>query len=290
MVGSSLRDDRQGARKISYLHTATADLGRPPAGEEGSAFPVSRRAGLESTAGHMPTGPSLPTLAALAALCAIGCHATPRRPAPTHGGISGVVHDRFTGEAVAAVLTVHEHDSLQVDTARTAGDGSYQLDQLEPGRYDMIVVLPGTTLQLTGIPVTAGHVTAFDVPIDRGAGEAPPVSFGQVQNDGLKVYYPPDADADQGRLEGTVTDSATHERIPGAVIIATSPATSETLTGVTDDRGWYRFTDLPPGEYTLSAFYQVARRGQIEVRRSGVAVAAGSVVIAPIYVDVMGTF
>ena len=42
--------------------------------------------------------------------------------------------------------------------------------------------------------------------------------------------------------------------------------------------------------FAVMDVYQVARRGQIEVRRSGVAVAAGSVVIAPIYVDVMGTY
>jgi hypothetical protein len=58
---------------------------------------------------------------------------------------------------------------------------------------------------------------------------------------------------------------------------------------VSDERGRFRFPDGPPGTYTLSAFYQVARRGQIEVRRSGVEAAPGNAVIVPIFIEVSGT-
>ena len=73
------------------------------------------------------------------------------------------------------------------------------------------------------------------------------------------------------------------------MIVATSPDVSEVLTVVSDERGRFRFPDGPPATYSLSAFYQVARRGQIEVRRSGVQATAGTAVIVPIFIEVTGT-
>jgi hypothetical protein len=217
------------------------------------------------------------------------CHAQPRRAEPERGGIAGQVRDRLTGEAVTATLTAHDQDSFVVDTAHTAADGSYAIADLAPGVYDMVVVLKGTTLQLTDIPVRAGHVTAFDVPVDIGAVEVPPVAYAQIEGDALKTYQPPGLDPEKSRLEGTVTDSVSRERVAGAVVVATSPDLSEVLTVVSDDRGRFRFPDGPPATYTLSAFYQVARRGQIEVRRSGVEAPPGTAVIVPIFIEVTGT-
>lgn len=225
-------------------------------------------------------------LFALLALAA--CHAQPRR-GPERGGIAGQVRDRLTGEPVTATLTAHDQNSFVVDTAHTTDDGSYAIADLAPGVYDMVVVLKGTTLQLTDIPVTAGNVTAFDVPVDLGAVEVPPVAYAQIEGDALKTYQPPGLDPDKSRLEGTVTDSVSLERVSGAVVVATSPDLSEVLTVVSDDHGRFRFPDGPPATYTLSAFYQVARRGQIEVRRSGVEAPPGTAVIVPIFIEVSGT-
>lgn len=216
------------------------------------------------------------------------CHPQPRRGVEP-GGIAGQVRDRLTGDPIAATLTAHDSDSFAVKTAKTSADGSYAIAELAPGVYDMVVVLPGTTVQLTGIPVTAGHVTAFDVPVDLGAVEVPPVSYHQIEGDSLKTYQPPGLDPDKARVEGTVTDSVSLERVAGAVVVATSPDLAEVLTVVSDERGRFRFPDGPPAIYTLSAFYQVAKRGQIEVRRSGVEAPPGTAVIVPIFIEVTGT-
>lgn len=220
----------------------------------------------------------------------VACHAPPARaPAPTTGAISGQVRDRVTGDPVEATLTAHDQASFAVASARTV-DGEYTIAELAPGTYDMVVVLSGTTMQLTDIPVAAGRTTAFDVPVDVGAVEVPPAAYGALESSDIRTYTPRDlARSPRGRLEGTVTDTVSRERVVGAVVVATSDALPDVLTGVSDDRGRYRFDDLPPGDYTLSAFYQVARRGQIEVRRSGVAVPAETAVIVPLFVEVSGT-
>jgi hypothetical protein len=224
----------------------------------------------------------------IAAAAATACR-PPSPRAPAHGGIAGQVRDRQTGEPVVATLTAHAQDSFAVASARTTADGGYAIERLAPGVYDMVVVLRGTTVQLTGIPVQAGRTTPFDVPVDLGGVEVPPAAYHEVENDAIRAFHPPDLDAARGRLEGTVTDSVTRERVAGAVVIATSPALGDVWAAVTDDRGRYRFPDGPPGTYTLSAFYQVARRGQIEVRRSDVQLPAGTALEVPMFVEVSGT-
>ena len=229
----------------------------------------------------------------LVLVCLAACpHAAPppSAPAPTTGGIAGEVRARDTGEPVRATLTAHDQQSFVVETARTGADGGYAIDGLAPGVYDMVVELPGTTLQLTGIPVTAGHTTGFDVPVDIGGVELPPIAFERVEGGDIRVYAPPELEGgDHARVEGTVTDTVSLERVAGAVIVADAPELAEPLTGVSDDRGRFRFPSVPPGTYTLSAFYNVDRRGQIEVRRSEIAVVAGTAVTVPMFVEVSGT-
>src|SRR5688500_19168020 len=41
--------------------------------------------------------------------------------------------------------------------------------------------------------------------------------------------------------------------LPGVTVTATSPDMITPSTGVTDDTGYYRLINLPPGEYTVTA-------------------------------------
>src|SRR5688572_22652627 len=77
----------------------------------------------------------------------------------------------------------------------------------------------------------------------------------------------------QATLTGVVRDNS-GAVLPGVTIEATSPALIEkSRTAISDGTGQYRITELPPGIYvltfTLSGF-SVVRRGDIEVRGSGV--------------------
>jgi hypothetical protein len=189
---------------------------------------------------------------------------------------------------VTAQLAVHGADSLDVHAAPIAADGSYRIDDLPPGAYNLVVSLPGTSLQFTGIPVAAGRTTGFDVPVDSAAVEVPPQPYAKVETDTILVFTPTGLDPAIGRLEGVVTDIVTRERASGVVVVATSPSAPDVITTVTDDGGHFAVASVPPGTYELSAFYQVARRGQIEVRRSGVEIAGGTSVYVPIYVELSG--
>ncbi len=219
------------------------------------------------------------------------CHASSgRRPAAaTTGSISGVVLDRLSAEPLQATLTAHDQGSFALDSAHTDATGAYRIDGLRPGTYDLVVELPGTSLQLTGIPVRAGAVTAFDIPVESGQVEVPPQPFARLVSDEIATFTPRDADPARGRLEGTVTDALTLERIPGAVITATAPGLPEPISVVSDDAGRFQIGALAPGTYALSAFYQVARRGQIEVRRTAIPVEGGTLVVVPMYIELSGT-
>lgn len=58
-----------------------------------------------------------------------------------------------------------------------------------------------------------------------------------------------------GRISGTVSDSS-HAVISGATVTATHDATGISRTATTDGSGFYVFTNLPVGSYTVSAEHQ----------------------------------
>src|ERR1700685_1398805 len=51
-------------------------------------------------------------------------------------------------------------------------------------------------------------------------------------------------------LSGTVTDSS-EAVIPNATVTLTNPSTSEQRTTVTGDSGFYKFSELPVGDYSV---------------------------------------
>ena len=65
-------------------------------------------------------------------------------------------------------------------------------------------------------------------------------SFGQAVTSGT------------GAINGRVTD-ATQAVMPGVTVTVTGPALMGARTDLTDADGQYRFTAVPPGEYTLLA-------------------------------------
>jgi hypothetical protein len=74
------------------------------------------------------------------------------------------------------------------------------------------------------------------------------------------------AQTNQGGIVGTVTDTSSGA-LPGVSVVATSPALQVPMvTAVTDQRGQYRLTSLPPGVYVVT--YELA--GFQTVKRDGV--------------------
>jgi Carboxypeptidase regulatory-like domain/TonB dependent receptor len=68
----------------------------------------------------------------------------------------------------------------------------------------------------------------------------------------LVIASPVAAQSIGATLQGTVTDDQ-GAVMPGSSIIITNTETGWTRTQVTDERGWYRATALPPGPYELRA-------------------------------------
>src|SRR6266853_1639007 len=68
-----------------------------------------------------------------------------------------------------------------------------------------------------------------------------------------------------GAIQGQVKDSKTKEPLAGVTVIATSPALAQTQTAITDDKGTYKISDLPPGDYLVTFYY-----ADITLERSGV--------------------
>ncbi|MBI4475074.1 MAG: carboxypeptidase regulatory-like domain-containing protein, partial [Acidobacteria bacterium] len=71
-----------------------------------------------------------------------------------------------------------------------------------------------------------------------------------------------------GTLVGTVYD-AQQAVLPGVTITAASPALQGERTTISDERGYFRLLNLPPGEYTVTAElpgFSTHKRGGIAVR------------------------
>jgi hypothetical protein len=72
-----------------------------------------------------------------------------------------------------------------------------------------------------------------------------------------------------GTIVGVVSDAATGKPVAGALVIATSKALQGEQTAVSDARGQFNITALPPGDYKLSAQLQgfkPAERADIRLR------------------------
>src|SRR5688572_29373439 len=73
-----------------------------------------------------------------------------------------------------------------------------------------------------------------------------------------------------GALEGTVSEAA--GVLPGVTVEITSPSMAGTRTAVTNENGRFRFSLLPPGQYTMVATLS----GFNSVRQANINVPLGS--------------
>jgi len=79
-----------------------------------------------------------------------------------------------------------------------------------------------------------------------------------------------------GALQGVVTDSQSGEKLAGVTVTVTSPALQGAQTAISDENGFYKITELPPGEYLITFYYL-----DITVERSGVSIGVNKV--TPVY-------
>ncbi len=114
--------------------------------------------------------------------------------------------------------------------------------------------------------------------VDLDAGEIIPAPGSQSRavsfsgSSSLENQYTVDgtnsASTTTGSVRGVVTDKKTGEKLPGVTVIATSPSLAQTQTALTDEHGFYKIDDLPPGSYLVTFYY-----ADTTIEHSGVHVA-----------------
>lgn len=238
------------------------------------------------------------SFAVLALAGALACHG----PAHPHahgakqvdGAIGGITRDMDSGDPINATdvhIRAHGAGSGAPALATTAAtrEGLFGFDHLKPGRYDLDAEVGSARTDIANIDVAVGEATVVDVELSLGTGV--PVyrdHAGDPLDAAIEHFAPAHHDAATGMLEGTVNDSLTRRRVSGAVITLVldgSPPPPKTEQTVSDDQGRFHFDGLAPGSYTVSADYSVGGRGQIEVRRADIGVAAAQGVRVPLWID-----
>ena len=211
-----------------------------------------------------------------------------RTARPTQGAIAGLARDHDSGDPVArAEIRVRAQGEIQPRLTTSNDHGLYDLDRLPPGRYQLTARFAGQPVDVMNIDVRAGETTYVDVVFTLGRPEPLRVDYGDRAG-AIDRYRPANLGASVAIIEGTVNDTSTRERVPGAVVTAVTrdPLQGElTQQTISDDHGRFRFDGVTPGTYSVSAYYSISGRGQIEVRRSQIEVAGAEAVIVPLWIE-----
>jgi len=193
-----------------------------------------------------------------------------------------VVLDVGTGQPISFATVFAHSPTLRHETnATSSGDGSYRLSDLSPGTYRVTARYSTFTAKYDGVVVRSGRETTLDIRLLATSNASGQSSGGQAAAHSSNASS---ANAD-GVIQGSVIDGASGESLPGAVVAATSPHLSDARMAMADDKGGFRLLGLPPGNYTLSVYYHLIERGNIEVRKTNVQLHAGETLRVDLELD-----
>ncbi|MFT3693262.1 MAG: carboxypeptidase-like regulatory domain-containing protein [Kofleriaceae bacterium] len=219
----------------------------------------------------------------LVILTACGAASVPTTNAPvwTEGTVEGIARDKDTGDVIgAAKLHLRAQGNLAPIVGITKKDGTYTLPHLKPGAYSLVGIFAGQQVDIENIEVKAHAETVVDLEFTLGHPDPITVDFGSAKDSAIESY-----DHRSTLIEGTISDRGSRDRVAGAAVTATTNPATQTLMTVSDDQGRYKFDQVPPGVYVVSAYYSVANHANIEVRRSDIHVDAHHRVIVPLWVE-----
>jgi len=216
------------------------------------------------------------------------CGGAQHGPRSKVGTIAGLARDHDSGDPVSkAEIRVRTLGDAKPWVTTSNDHGVYAVDRLPPGRYQLTAMFATQPVDVINIDVRAGDTTYVDLVFTLGRPVPLRVDFGDTSGR-IDRYRPTNLGTSVAIIEGTVNDTRTRERVPGAVVTAvTRDDNQDELTEqtISDDHGRYRFDRVAPGTYSVSAYYSVSGRGQIEVRRSLIDVAGAEAVVVPLWVE-----
>ncbi len=215
-----------------------------------------------------------------AAACGGAQHAS-RVPGP--GAVAGLVRAATTGLGVTgAYVVLRRPGSLEPVQGVSDRGGAYYIAGLPPGSYTVTAYVEQTPIGEQTVQIVHDRITALDFAV--GAGPGTPIDLNAPSMAPLWRYRPPGADQGTGMIEGTVADNR-HERLVGAVISVIRDGEVGAEQTFTDEQGRFQVAGLSPGSYSVSAYYAVLTRAQMEVRRNRVHVGGGEVVVVPLWLE-----
>jgi len=222
-----------------------------------------------------------------ALLCLAACASSPHPAKPlasTKGVIAGLARDHDTGDPIAkAEIRIRRDGELAPHVTASNERGIYTVAELLPGRYSLSASFAGQPVEVENIDVRKGETTMVDLVFTLGRPDPVKVDFGNPKEGAIDRYKPRNLTANAAIIEGTVNDTGTRMRVAGAVVTAVGPD-ALTLQTISDPSGRFHF-ELAPGTYSVSAYYSIGGRGQIEVRRSGIDVHGAEAVVVPLWVE-----
>lgn len=205
------------------------------------------------------------------------------RPAPGPGAVAGLVRSAQSGLGVQdARVVLRRPGSLAPVQGVSDATGAYYIAELPPGPYLVSAYLDQVPIGEQTVTIEHDKITGLDFAV--GATPDMPIDLNAPSMAPLWRYKPPGADPVTGAIEGTVSDTR-RERLPGAVISIIRDGEVAAEQTFTDDHGRFQVAGLSPGSYTVSAYYSIVMRAQMEVRRNRVRVGGGEVVVVPLWLE-----
>jgi uncharacterized protein YfaS (alpha-2-macroglobulin family) len=151
-------------------------------------------------------------------------------------GVSGRVWNRTAGPVSAAVVTITDVRGEVVAAATADPDGCYRISDLYAGQYTITVTAPGHRPAARTLALTAGEPVDCDVEL-----------------------------AASGQLAGTVRAASNGRPLQEANVTLIDEHGAVVASAVTGADGTYRFRDLLPGSYTLTASGYAPVASRVEV-------------------------
>ena len=176
------------------------------------------------------------------------------------GHLSGAVQDD-EGRAISLADVVVSSETGKEWNETSDASGRYQILNLEPGSYQVVVTHSGRFAVANGVSVIQGQTTDLAHRL-AASGDSSADQHAALESSA-------------GIISGTILDASSREPLGGATVELSNPEMSEALFTLADENGTFRFPNISPATYVVSVYYSLVNKGNVEIRRSGVVVEKG---------------